>query len=383
MLPDRSRPVIFWSEPARELDAGELDDPVALACRWIVGAETLLDTDDPLGDFTALMKLLTAAFDELPAVLDVNSGRWHPRGALDEHFGAGAEPPEDVLWMTHVIVSAAGDETASAWLHTHGLWRCGLPELEMIEVPIRYVDRAAELLAGLAGRMLEEGIPAPGEPFAAGPGLEVTFQPWQVVTRRLGDAPGGIEDRIGMPGDAHVGVRAVVCSAEYQGDRAESSWPREVLERIDRGEGSLFLSQHETHRLAERARGAWPRFVGAFATVSPRLLAVAATPPADVDDTSVRFLVKAGLTKETSGDEAAREHLWFVVRRCEGSRFQGELLNQPVLVTSLKRGDVTWIERQRVSDWSVVTPLGSYGPADLAAMTGALEALATEPGGGT
>jgi hypothetical protein len=387
-LPRRSGPVIFWSEPARELDPGELDDPVALGCRWIIGAETLLDEQDPLKDFAALMKLLAGACDETPAVLDVNSGRWHPRRSLDEQFGADAVPPEDVLWMTHVIVSAPGDATANAWLHTHGLRRCGRPELEMVDVPVRYADRAAELLGGLAGRLLEDGIPAPGAPFAVGPGLEVTLQPWQAVAPHLGDAPGGTADRIGMPGDAHVGVRAVVCGVERPGESPQTFWPQEVLRRIDRGEGSLFLSQHETRRLAARARTAWPRFAGAFATVSPQLLAVVSPPRDDVDDDAVRFLVKAGLVEETSGGgsasgEGAREHLWFVVRRCEEGRFEGELLNRPVLVRSLKRGDVTWVDRTRVSDWSVVTPLGSYGPGEVKEMSGALEALATETGGAT
>jgi hypothetical protein len=385
-LPGRNRPVIFWSEPARKLDAGELDDPAALDCRWIVGAETPLDEAEPLRDFTALMKLLTAAFDKPPAILDTNSGRWHPRPALDEHFGGDTAPPEDVLWMTHIVVSGPDDDTAGAWLHTHGLRRCGRPELEMIEVPTRYADAAAELLAGLAGRLLEEPTPPPGKPFAVGPGLEVALQPWQAVAPRLGDAPGGIADRTGMPGDAHVGVRAAVCGAEPGDDHPPTSWPRDVLQRIHRGEGTLFLSRHETRRLAERARAAWPRFLGAFATVSPQLLRAGPLSSADADDTSVQFLVKAGFAGEISGGEdegdAQREHLWFAVRRCEEERFQGELLNQPVLVTSLQRGDLTWIQRARVSDWSVVTPLGSFGPADLAAMFGALQALAKEPGAG-
>ena len=92
------------------------------------GAETLLDEDDPRRDFFSLMTLLAESFGDAPTVLDVNSGRWHPRRALDEHFGAGTTPPEDVLWMTHVIVSAPGDATASAWIHTHGLRRCGRPD---------------------------------------------------------------------------------------------------------------------------------------------------------------------------------------------------------------------------------------------------------------
>jgi hypothetical protein len=376
-LPGRDGPVALWSEPARALDPDELDDPAALDCRWVLGAETLLDTDEPWKDFTFLLKLLAAAFDELPAILDVNCGRWHPRRALSEHFGADAAPPEDSLWMTHIVVSAPNDDAACAWLHTHGLRRCGRPELEMIEVPVRDVDAAAELLAGLAGRLLEEGAPAPGEPLAVGPGLEVVCQPWQAVAAEAGENPGGMADRVGAAGDEHAGARAVVCGAGPPGDRPSISWPRDVVRRIGSGEGTLFLSQHETQRLAERARAAWPRFVGAFATASP--------PRAEADDASVQFLVKAGLGGEASeaGGAPPREHLWFAVRRCEEDRCQGELLNQPVLIESLQRGDLTWIQRRLVSDWTVVTPLGSFGPGDREAMSVALEALTKQAGGGT
>jgi hypothetical protein len=46
----------------------------------------------------------------------------------------------------------------------------------------------------------------------------------------------------------------------------------------------------------------------------------------------------------------------------------------------MSRGDVTWIDRDAISDWSVETPLGSFGPGEAAAMAGALEALESTPG---
>jgi hypothetical protein len=39
--------------------------------------------------------------------------------------------------------------------HTHGLHRCGRPELEMLEVPQRYVRTAADLLEAIAARSLD------------------------------------------------------------------------------------------------------------------------------------------------------------------------------------------------------------------------------------
>jgi hypothetical protein len=366
-LPGRDRPAILWAEPARPLDPRELDDPAALACRWILGVEALLDENGALEDFTTIMRIVAGAFPQVPAVLDVNSGRWHPRAALDRHFAPGAAPPESVLWTTHVAGASPDDDDAVAWLHTHGLPRCGRPDLEMIEVPVRWAQSAAELLSALAGRVIEEGAPDPGAPFEAGPEFEVRLHPWQTVARQIGDAPGGTADRIGMPGEAHVGARAVVCAAWSAGGGSLTAWLRDALARIENGEASFFLSRHETRRLAVRARAAWPRFVEAFGAAA----------------STARFMVKAGIGEEARepAGEGAREHLWFVVRRCAAERFEGELLHEPALVSSLHRGDLAWIESRFVSDWSVVTPQGSYGPEDAAGLAGAVEALAARTGG--
>lgn len=375
-LPKRGWELAVWAEPAQTLEPGELDDPAAEACKWIIGVEGVLDPDAPLESFAALMQLVAVSFEDIPAVLDVNTRRWHPRPALNEHFGPDATPPAGVLWITHVVAPAdAGEDDEATWLLTDGLARCGLPELEMIEVPGRLAGTAGELLGTLACRMLEEMLPPPGEPFPVGPGLDVTLQPWQAVAPYVSEAPGGLADRADTNGGnvphPHAGVRAVVCAVKPQGTyRKVWRWPRTVLERIDDGEGALFLSSYETERQAKLARRAWPQLAGAFEGLAPPLLRVDSEQ--DPETPWVRFLIKAGLT--ANGDDD-REHLWFVVRRFDHDRAEGELLNEPSLARTLAPGDVTWIERDRVSDWSVVTPAGSFGPADASAMSQTLASL--------
>ena len=340
-VPGVETELAIWAEAAQELDAGELDDPAAAACRWIVGLETMLDANEPLGHFAAIMRLLAGACAEIPAVLDVNCRRWYPRAALDTTFSTGDEPPAAVLWIGHVVEPAG--EHRGNWIHTHGLHRCSLPELEMVEVPDDLVPVAVRLLDTIAGRMLEEMIPPPGEPFAIGPDLDVTFRPSQEVAPDLLD-------------DLHAGVRAVVCGAE-------------VLQRIAAGDGAYFLSSHETTRLARRARAAWPT-----------LTAIGLPAAGATDDApAVRVLVKAGLGADgADGFQDEREHLWFAVRRFEADRAEAELLHEPVHV-ALTVGDVVWIEREVVSDWTVVTPTGRFGPAEAEAMARAVASLGASP----
>ncbi len=204
----------------------------------------------------------------------------------------------------------------------------------MLEVPGPLVRAGVELLDTIAGRMFETMLPPPGEPFAIGPDLDVTFQPWQDAAPAVENGPGGMAWRTETPDNEHIGVRAVVRAAG-------------VLERIAAGDGAYFLSSHETNRLAGRARAAWPALV-------------------TVPLPAVRVLLKAGLTLDGTDDE--REHLWFAVRCFQDDRAEAELLHEPMNV-AMNKGDVVWIDRHDVSDWTVVTPEGRFGPAQADEMT--------------
>jgi len=329
-----------WCEPARELHPDELDDPAAATCRWIVGVETVIDPDEALAQFSMLMRLLAGTWQEIPAILDVNTERWYPRQALDRTYGAEDEPAASVLWVVHVVEPRDGGD---AWIHTHGLCRCSLPDLEMIAVPKRFVPAGVELVETIAGRMLEEMLPPSDEPFAVGPDLDVTFQPWRTVAPA--DGPGGLVSRDDGPGNPHTGVRAVVCGAGSEvADRAR--WPQVAIECITTGRGAYFLCSHETSRLARRARAAWPKLV-------------------TVPLPAVQVLVKAGLAVDDTEDE--HEHLWFSVRRFRDNRAEAQLLHEPGRV-AMSKGDVVWIDRQSVSDWTVITPERRFGPAQVDAM---------------
>jgi hypothetical protein len=375
---DDAREAIVWCEPTQPLEPGELDDPRAEACKWVVGLETTLDETDPLEDLGALMRLVGWSFDEVPAVLDVNAERWYPRAALEEFFREGAEPPPSVLWMIHLVEpdDAAGGE---AWVHTHGLWRCGLPELELLEVPRPLARAGAELLNTIAACMLESMLPPAGEPLPVGPDLDVTVQPWAEVASFV-TGPGGMDDRGDGPDNPHVGVRAVVCDVEPRGTyRPLWACPTGILEQIRGGDATVFMSSRETMRQARLARGAWTTLATAFEGLTAPLLRVDATPGTPNDEPAVRFLIKAGLpaSPASEGDEGEREHVWFIVRRFDADRAEAELLNQPLFVRSLRKGDVTWIDRDVVTDWSVMTPAGSFGPAEATEMTQTVRRLAS------
>jgi len=370
-IPIRAASILLWAEPAQPLAPGELEDDAAERCRWVVGVETPLDEDDPLTDFLQLMRMLSGALPAIPAVLDVNTAVWHPRAKLDEVFAdAAIEPSADVLWVIQAVGSAASSRSAGEhlWLHTHGLRRCGRPELEMLEVPVDYGEHAAELIDDVAAMLLERPAPLPGAPLEIGTGLALTLQPWQQVAPFVGDdVPGGMHDREETPDNAHVGVRAVLCGLEPVGAyRKLWVWPRDVIDRLRRDEAGVFMTARATERQARMARAGWSQFATAFASI--------ARVPCDAEGRpAVTFGIKAGFDAE--GGSASREHLWFEICGFDADRAEGRLVNEPISVSGLRRGDLVWIARDQVSDWLVMTARGSFGPCDLASMWRAIDEL--------
>lgn len=376
---DARNPVaIIWAQPAAPARAEEVGEAGA-ACRWVVGLETMLNMEDALSSFIAWMRLLASALSDAPAILDVNSTTWHRRRELDDVFLSDeVEPAADVLWVIHAVTpdDEAADDSG-VWLHTHGLWRCGLPELDLVEVPVRWTNAAAELINRAGALLLELPVPEPGALMAIGSGLPVTFQPWQQATKHLrASQPGSFGDREGEYGAAHGGVRAVICDGAARPSGSAPQPPHDVLEQLAGDNAVVYVTQRETARQARMARATWPELATAFAALGPQ----AGTSADDMSDDSAVFLLKAGFDASVEA-MSDREHLWFIVRSFTGDVAETELVNEPVHVQTMARGDVVSVERERISGWQMMSRYGMLGPDDVGRLWEVVDRLRAGGGG--
>ena len=156
-------------------------------------------------------------------------------------------------------------------------------------------------------------------------------------------------------------MRAVICSDISQ---KGNTYPVDVIEKISREDAVLFTAIRIADRLADLARATWPLLVHEFNTLPKQILRTDIHPMTTDGQQSVCFIIKASLTTSDESTEAP-EHLWFVVHKFEETRVQAQLLNDPVQNVHLNEGDITWVKRQAISDWSVITPNASYGPSQL------------------
>ena len=179
-LPEQLTPVLISCERTKRMDEVPpgLADSVARS-KFTIVVESLLDGEDPRMIWGRLA-MVAAWRPEAIAMLDGATGRWFDRAEIDRdlsdlEFG----PPEDVLWRVQAVSSSENLTEGTVWLFTRGLLRCGLPELEMLEVPGRDAAAASKLIDALAGLLLEDGPPAPEIPYPLGPGIDVALIPWR------------------------------------------------------------------------------------------------------------------------------------------------------------------------------------------------------------
>jgi uncharacterized protein YegJ (DUF2314 family) len=376
-VPGLAAPLIVWGERAQTIGPESLPDPRLAEARWVIGCESLLSSQAPLDDYIALMRLLAGACPDIPAVLDSMTRQWFLRSELDVLFLADdPAATEEVLWRVH----AAGhserlDVDGSVWLYTIGLWRCGKPELEILEVPGRHISAAATLLNGIAALAVNGPLPNPDVVGVVGENLRVAFRPWQDAIAYLNpDSLGSLADRQAAeePGAMNplMGVRAVICDAEPKGAfRKIWSWPERALAQLEDDRAAIYLTERSTEQLSRQARQTWPEFATAFAAAERSIRDAvrhgdSISPPA--------FLVKAPFS-HPADSTGSREHLWFEVRRLTGDAAEAKLLNKPQIATQLDEGSVVTIERGRVSDWRVLLKSGAFGPRYASGLLAAID----------
>jgi len=355
-------PVLVWAEEAQSLDGEDVEDAVK-RCRWVIRMQAMLPFDEPHESYFRLVALMAGAIGDSPGILDAVTGHFLPRNVLESGFLAPeALPHERWLWRVSGAGLASPTEGGEhpTMLFTTGLWRCGRPELELLELPASHVRAGLIMLDAMAGLLLEGEMPAAGEVFEVGPGLPVTLQPWREVAATM-DAgmPGSAAFRAaaGHAGDASplLGVRAVICHPEPVGAyRKVWSWPREAIAAIESGHAALYATEHATKASMRRAQRRWETFATAFASLKKSDAEVAK----EVREHG--FTVQAPL--ENGKDPDRVEQAWFCMKRFEAGKVVGALLEKPRSRDDLDAGSEVMLDPVTITDWRVEMPEGDFGP---------------------
>lgn len=305
--------------------------------------------EDPLSAYHAQLRIIHALLPDKLAIFDdssekILSGQWAALAASSKI------PPAPRYIYT---VQAVSGEDDIVWLHTHGLNRCGLPELEILDSSKDVYQSHYSVIETMANRMLEFEEPLePMEPlFLAHMTKEIslisTLVPWnQAVEHYDEHMLGGKTDRM----ESHNGnTSAIFVYPTYEDFQEGQYAPLSIYDEYLQDNPLYMVTTKETERMK--------------ALAAERIEYMKQT--LGCEDNHI--LVKLGLEvdDEHKTEDNFREHIWFELLDIKENVLTAKLTQEPYYIASLHEGYTGDYGLDEITDWMIYTPERRITPDDV------------------
>lgn len=279
------------------------------------------------------------------ALIDVDSFRiWTPGGVEDE-FLHDADLDIESLYVIHAV---SDDDGRPSWIHTHGLAALGGFDVDILEPRDEGYRMCPTIIRALGYAMIAGNVVVdePEFPIAAPDGT-VRLVPAREFDQR---APKRFRDIRDMNDPAHTENRAVICDVparkRFSLGAAAQPIPVTFLREWS-GNKVVHFGKLGTELMTRRAQDT--------AAVMEQVLR-------EFEEFEFQGAVKLGYEVDSG---TGREHLWFDVHGIADGLIDATLVNQPFNIASMNEGDRGTHPIERVSDWSIRTPLGTITPRNM------------------
>ncbi len=298
---------------------------------------------DAKKSFHIQLKLAMAMVPDLIGIMDESAERlicprWVKMTAKSDIL-----PGSNDLFM----VQAVSDKDGSVWLHTHGLCRCGLTELEILNSDKENYNNHYHLLTTFASYLLDKNNEFIVGKSSAYIGVLSNRQPVVVTALSWVDglkeyeklALGNAKDRQ----EGHNSKTSIVFVYKSEQDEKNRKLSKVTeYNTLLQNNPIFFISNEETARMKALAMERFD-FVKEAASKKEN-----------------KIIVKLGLRTDDSEDDF--EHIWFELIEFEGDKFKAKLIQEPYRVPNIHEGDEGWYTVNDVTDWTIYTPEFSVIP---------------------
>lgn len=287
--------------------------------------------------------------------IDQIAHKFWPREALHDELCHDADLDVESIMLVHLIHDGVIKTNNSShphtyWAHTHGLAELGAMDFDILRPSQLLVANAFDAFRAIAFLILEKKVGPTTERFKViHPGGDIAFVPVAEFNKHASHADRELRD--GSTDEYHNSNRLILCeprkkgflSRLFGGGRVE---PSRTLSQIKDDHMTANFTSAATDLMAARARhtiGVMRQLVEEFAKFK------------------IKPLVKLGypVDRATTGE---REHLWFDVHSFGQDSVNATLLNKPFRVAALREGDRGDHDLQKLTDWTIMTPLGQINP---------------------
>lgn len=282
------------------------------------------------------LKVAVAMVPNFIGIIDESAEKMLPKNWVKMAAESKIVPSSKDLYTIQVVSDGKGE----AWLHTHGLCRCGTTELEILQSDQENYQNHYNLINTYAMYLIDKngefeprnngayiGVLVNGQP------VVVTCKSWvEGINEYKNLKLGNIEDRK----EGHNSKTSIIFI--YKSEEDEKNHALSKVSIYDKlwGENPIFfISNEETKRMKELA-------IERFGYVRKLL-----------NYKENKAILKIGLPVD---DKDSFEHIWFELLEFEGDKFKCKLTQEPYNVKNMHEGDEAWFTVKDVTDWLVYTP---------------------------
>lgn len=244
-------------------------------------------------------------------------------------------------------VQVVSEDDGRAWLHTHGLCRCGLTELEILDSNREIAESHYNLICTYGMFLIDKkndenllksayiGRLTNGKP------IVVTTKPWIEGLEEYDNIDlGGVKDRK----NSHNSKSNIIFLYDSEEAEKEDRVSKISIYNDFWGDNPIyFISDEETARMKELAIEKFDYCLKAF------------------KDKKNRIDIKIGLLVDSKD---TFEHIWFELLEVKNSKFKAKLLQEPYDVSDMHTGDEAWYKVENVTDWIIYTPDFAITPSN-------------------
>jgi uncharacterized protein YegJ (DUF2314 family) len=300
-------------------------------------------TDNFEMEYKMQLKIACSILDKTYAIIDESSETiMHPKKA---NWLANSKSllSSKSLYSIHAV-----SDNGKIWLHTHGLNRFGIPDLEVLNSNEDNYGCHQTLITTLADTLIHKGLREDNKYFIGFISDEI---PLHVSLLSWADALNKYYTDIDLGGpldrqEEHNSNYKVIFT--YAGDESLENGILSKMEIYDGAwseERLFFLSNEETKRMREVAQENFEYLKKYFVPEEENAL------------------VKIGFKTDSSDDY---EHMWLqLLKFNEDGTFDAELMSEPYEVSSMKKGDIGTYNKEQLTDWLLYVDEESYIPDDV------------------
>lgn len=294
--------------------------------------------------FHLQLKLATILIPDLIGLLDESAERMLPAKWVKMAASSKVLPSSIDLFTVQAVVHKKGD----VWLHTHGLARCNITELEILESNKDNYQQHYNLISTYGMYLIdkkEEFEPRWNGAYIGrlinGYPVVVTCVSWtEGILEYKKLRQGGIKDRQ----DGHNSRSSVIFL--YKSEEDEKNRILSKISIYDKlwGENPLFFfSTEETIRMSELAKERFSYVKESF------------------ENKDNQILIKIGLPLKEKGQF---EHIWFELLEIKGNKFKAKLTQEPYDVPDIHTGYEAWFSVEDITDWIIYTKEFAVSPSN-------------------